>query len=99
MSSAKWLGVMPEVVTIEDLTATQPGVLLHALIGVGTPVGGDPLPHVIDWRGVRYLEDGHHRVMRALLRGEHTIVARVLHLGTGQRIAGCDESSLRHEGV
>jgi hypothetical protein len=78
MTTAKWQHIPTDTVTIADLTATQPGVLLHALIEQTTPVGGDTHPHVIRWNGGMYLEDGHHRVMRALLNGQHTITARVL---------------------
>lgn len=81
MTSARWLTVLPYELPIEALTATQPGVLFHALTdSAPAPVGGDELPHVIAWRRELYLEDGHHRVMRAALRGERTVTARVLHV-------------------
>lgn len=81
MSTAKWLGIPTETVMIADLTATQPGVLLHALSDdAPTPVGGDPVPHVIAWDGHLYLEDGHHRIVRARLAGQHTVEARVLYV-------------------
>lgn len=78
MTSAKWLSVPARELYISDLTATQPGVLFHALAGKPAPVGGDALPHVIAWRDGLYLEDGHHRVMRAALAGQLRITARVL---------------------
>lgn len=78
LSSATWRDVPAEPVTIADLVATQPGVLFEALAADATPVGGDPLPHVIEWRGQRYLEDGHHRVVRAALGGATVVSARVL---------------------
>jgi hypothetical protein len=59
------------------LTATQPGIYFHGLTNT-SPIGGDPHPHVINWAGHLYLEDGHHRVLRAALNGEATITARVL---------------------
>ena len=81
MSTAKWQHIPTRRVRIADLTATQPGVLLHALTDdAPTPVGGDPVPHVIAWDGRLYLEDGHHRVVRARLNGRTTIEARVLDL-------------------
>lgn len=80
MSSAKWLDVPARAVSIADLHATQPGVYLHALSGETVPVGGDQLPHVIDWAGEMYLEDGHHRVIRALIAGSKTVHACVLHV-------------------
>jgi hypothetical protein len=79
MSTAKWLHIPTRTVRIADLTATQPGVLLHALTDQhDTTVGGDPHPHVIDWNGALYLEDGHHRVVRAAIHGATHVEARVL---------------------
>ena len=79
MTTAKWLHIPTRTVTIAHLIATQPGVLLHALRDdAPTPVGGDPIPHVIAWDGHLYLEDGHHRVLRAALQGNTHIEARVL---------------------
>lgn len=78
LTSALWLDVPSRLVHIADLTLTQPGVLFAPLIEPGTPVGGDHLPHVIDYGGRLYLEDGHHRVMRAALLGELHVEARVL---------------------
>lgn len=69
-------------VRIRDLVATQPGVLLGALAenyqrgDRGYEI--DPHPHVIEWEGRLYLEDGHHRAIRALLRGHTHLEARVL---------------------
>jgi len=82
MSTAKWMHVPTQTLPIAQLHATQPGVLFHALTGDRAPVGGDPLPHVIAWRGAYYLEDGHHRVMRAALAGHAEIEARVLQVPT-----------------
>ena len=84
MSSAKWLDVPTAVLPIRELVATQPGVLLHALADdVPSPVGGDPFPHVIRWRGCLYLEDGHHRVVRARLNGRRAVRVRVLAVEDG----------------
>lgn len=78
MTSTTWLTVPGREVTIAQLTATQPGLLLQALTGDAVPVGGDPTPHVIQWNGNLYLEDGHHRAARAALAGHTSITARVL---------------------
>lgn len=82
MTSAKWLTIPAREVTIAQLTATQPGLLLEALTGDAQPIGGDPTPHVIQWEDNLYLEDGHHRAARAALAGHTSITARVLNLNT-----------------
>lgn len=78
MTSEKWRYVPTRAVLIANLIATQPGVLFEALASDMPPVGGDPYPHVIEWRGRRYLEDGHTRTVRRALAGHSYIVARVL---------------------
>lgn len=81
MTSQKWLDVPTALFPISQLIATQPGVLLHALAdNVPMPVGGDIYPHVIHWNNEFYLEDGHHRVVRARLQGEQFVLARYLSL-------------------
>lgn len=64
---------------IKNLWATQPGILFDAIIRPEREaVGGDYFPHVIEFEGKLYLEDGHHRVVRAALAGRTTIEARYL---------------------
>ena len=77
MTSARWLTIPTRLVRIADLTATQPGIYFHGL-NTQEHVGGDKLPHVIDWQGNLYLEDGHHRAVQARLNGMTHIEARVL---------------------
>jgi len=78
MSTALWLLIQPEEVIIADLIATQSGVYFHGLDENHPPMFGDPHPHVVVWENEYYFEDGHHRVVRARLRGDNTILARVL---------------------
>lgn len=78
MTSQKWLDVRLYSVGISSLIATQDGVYIRPLIEPETPVGGDHFPHVIYWNKTLYLEDGHHRVVRAAMAGKRCIVARVL---------------------
>jgi ParB-like chromosome segregation protein Spo0J len=82
-TSATWLNVPVVELPISELVATQPGLLLHALSDKAPqPVGGDIFPHVILWNGTYYLEDGHHRTVRARLSGQTTVKARLLNLDT-----------------
>jgi len=78
MSTSKWLRQPVQTFRIADLIATQPGILLHALTDGFQSRGADAYPHVIQWQGNTYLEDGHHRVVRAAINGERTVSARVL---------------------
>jgi hypothetical protein len=79
LTTTTWLDVPVHDVNLSELIATQPGLLIGSLISpTSSP---DPMPHVIAWDGRLYLEDGHHRAMRAMLRGETTIHARVLPIG------------------
>jgi hypothetical protein len=79
MTTEKWKQVPLFDVDIHQLIATQDGVKLFPLI-VGEPTSycGDPHPHVVSWRGNLFLEDGHHRAVRTLIRGYTKIFARVL---------------------
>lgn len=78
MTSEKWLDVPIRELLIAELIATQDGVYFEPLINDLIPIGGDPYPHVVEWCGDLYLEDGHHRVVKAILRHEPTVLARVL---------------------
>lgn len=79
MTTAKWMELPVFPTYIPVLIATQDGVYFKNLLSdEPSEYVIDPYPHVIFWRGEFYLEDGHSRVMRAILRGLSTIQARVL---------------------
>lgn len=81
MTSALWLEKPVREFSMQELVVTQPGVYFAALFGdPPTPVGGDPLPHVVIYQGTCYLEDGHHRLVRALISGRKTLEARYLEI-------------------
>ncbi len=100
MSSKLWMEIEPTTVLLENLILTQRQLYIGAMIRLGrgeknlhttkpgwTPPdtdSGDPLPHVVKWKGEFYVEDGHHRVMTAYIQGDVTIVARVLDLDVRQ---------------
>lgn len=82
MTSALWLGQPVRRFRIDELVATQAGVLFDGLLRPEVaPVGGDDYPHVIVWNGSNFLEDGHHRAVRRLIAGRRTIEARWLRVG------------------
>jgi hypothetical protein len=78
LSTRSWLLIPVRDVLIGDLVATQDGIYLEPLIRErDSSWCGDPWPHVVAWRGHLYLEDGHHRVIRAALAGRIRVEARV----------------------
>lgn len=80
MTSEKWLDVPVLMVRIRDLVFTQEGVYFESILNPGRPYGGDRYPHVVFWNRTMYLEDGHHRAVRAGLEGLDLLQARVLFL-------------------
>lgn len=69
LTTARWRAEVPtELVPFAGLWLTQTGVDILALFGYSTRLRvSDEYPHVVDWQGVRLLEDGHCRVVRAAL--------------------------------
>lgn len=81
MSTDKWAQIVPKYVQISDLIATQDGVYLHALMPeYKRSYSGDWAPHAVKWQGQLYLEDGHSRVIRTLLKGQDRVIIRILDL-------------------
>jgi hypothetical protein len=81
--TARWMKLPAEWVQLDTLVTTQRHVYIDALLRTAYPDDVDnPLvmPHVVEFRGVHYLEDGHTRVTLAALAGEREILARVSHL-------------------
>lgn len=79
LTTARWIGEVPVFeVALADLWLTQEHLDTAALFGrLDEAASWDPLPHVVTWRGTRYLEDGHHRVVRAALVGATAMWMRV----------------------
>lgn len=61
----------------KDLVTTQDGVWLHALLSDDLRPGSDLFPLVVRHNGTLYLEDGHHRVARSVLRGQRGGYVRI----------------------
>ena len=65
-------------------SGNRPGAVMDSsyqrsirLFSSGLPVS-DLFPHVVEWHGGLYLEDGLHRALRAALQQRNQIHARVL---------------------
>lgn len=82
-TSATWLDIPLVEVDVAELVATQAAFFFHAITDDEfPPLGIDPHPHVILWDGVFYVEDGHHRVIRAMLAGRTHLFVRLLDLSS-----------------
>jgi Arc/MetJ family transcription regulator len=73
-----WSEVPPRQVRLEHLVTTRRTLDLDALLAEDSTFYGDLFAHVVEWRGVMYLEDGLHRAVRAALHQRPTLHARVL---------------------
>jgi len=75
-----WSEVPPRTVRLEDLVTTKRALQLDVLLADDSTFYGDLFPHVVQWRGELYLEDGLHRALRTALQQRTTMHARVLEL-------------------
>ena len=75
-----WALIEPAAVRLDELTTTRSTLDLRTLLAEDSTLYGDLFPHVIDWDGALYLEDGLQRTLRAALQGSVVIHARVLSL-------------------
>jgi hypothetical protein len=82
LTTARWIAEVPAFpVRFENIVLTQTGVRIAPLFGITDPhSAGDTTPHIVAWQGQFYLEDGHHRVVRAALTAPwRSIPMRVFH--------------------
>lgn len=77
---ADWSSVPPRQVRLTELVTTKRTLDLEALLDEQSTFYGDLFAHVVQWRGVLYLEDGLHRALRTALHGRPVLHARVLDL-------------------
>ena len=74
----QWAEVAPRVVRLDELVTTKRTLDLDALLAEDSTFYGDLFAHVVQYRGVMYLEDGLHRAVRAALHQRALLHARVL---------------------
>lgn len=79
LSTCAWLQLPPVLLPVSALWVLQDvDVVAATRKALGEPSwSGDPLPHVIDWDGRWWLEDGHHRLHVATMRAESHIWGRI----------------------
>ena len=73
-----WASVAPRQVRLADLVTTKAQLDLEALLAEDSTFFGDLFPHVVQWQGTLYLEDGLHRAVRTALHQRSILHARVL---------------------
>ncbi|MEO3814355.1 type II toxin-antitoxin system VapB family antitoxin [Sphaerisporangium sp. B11E5] len=78
LSHREWAQIPPRQVRLDTLTTTKAVLDLHSLLAKDSTFYGDLFPHVVQWRGELYLEDGLHRALRAALHQRSVLHARVL---------------------
>ncbi|MEU7926528.1 type II toxin-antitoxin system VapB family antitoxin [Micromonospora sp. NPDC049801] len=80
----QWAEIPPRPLRLDQLITTKRELALDKLLAEDSTFYGDLFPHVVQWSGGLYLEDGLHRALRAALQQRNQIHARVLVLsGTG----------------
>jgi Arc/MetJ family transcription regulator len=77
LSLKQWAEIPPRAVRLDQLITTKRELALDRLLAEDSTFYGDLFPHIVEWQGQLYLEDGVHRALRAALQQRTTIHARV----------------------
>jgi len=80
LSTRDWARIPPRQVRLDELITTKKVLELDRLLSSDSTFFGDLFPHVVQWHGQLYLEDGLHRAVRAALQQRSVIHVRVLEL-------------------
>ncbi|REE97212.1 type II toxin-antitoxin system VapB family antitoxin [Thermomonospora umbrina] len=75
-----WAQIPPRQVRLDQLITTKRELDLQSLLARDSTFYGDLFPHVVQWQGELYLEDGLHRALRSALHQRVVLHARVLDL-------------------
>lgn len=76
----EWAKIPPRPIRLDQLITTKRELALDRLLAEDSTFYGDLFPHVVQWQGGLYLEDGLHRALRAALQQRTSIHVRVLQL-------------------
>lgn len=77
MTTALWKLLPIEQVELEGLVFTQHHLWTLAMVNPGLSFTEDTYPYLVKYGGRYYVEDGHHRVVKAILTNVMTVQARV----------------------
>ncbi|QYC45973.1 hypothetical protein Nocox_42175 [Nonomuraea coxensis DSM 45129] len=80
LTNREWAQIPPRQVRLDSLITTKAMLDLHSLLAADSTFYGDLFPHVVQWQGELYLEDGLHRALRAALHQRTILHARVFEL-------------------
>lgn len=80
LSHRDWAQIPPRQVRLDMLITTKAVLDLNSLLAKDSTFYGDLFPHVVQWRGDLYLEDGLHRALRAALHQRSVLHARIFEL-------------------
>ena len=79
----EWAAIPPRPIRLDQLVTTKRELALDRLLAEDSTFYGDLFPHVVEYGGTLYLEDGLHRALRAALQQRTTMHVRVfLHAAT-----------------
>lgn len=73
----QWAAIPPRPVRLDQLITTKGELALDRLLAEDSTFYDDLFPHVVEWEGNLYLEDGVHRALRAALQQRNVIHARI----------------------
>ncbi len=76
----EWAELPPRQLRLDELVTVKRNLDLETLLAQDSTFFGDLFPHVVEWEGEFYLEDGLHRALRSALQQRQVIHARVLSL-------------------
>ncbi len=88
LTTKQWAQIPPRPVRLDQLVTIKRNLALDRLLAEDSTFYGDLFPHVVQWQGELYLEDGLHRALRAALQQRTSIHARVLVLPLASRSVG-----------
>lgn len=83
MTTEKWKAIKPSRIKLSDLKMSQEQVSIDGLLNAasnGPTFSGDNYPHIVIHQNIKWVSDGHHRIVVAMIRNRKTILARILPL-------------------